>query len=170
MKTDSGLTESLEDYLEVIMDLEATHKVARAKDIAERLGIQRGSVTGALKNLESKGLINYERYGFITLTEKGAVTAEKITRRHQILKDFLHNILKVDAAVADQTACRMEHVMDGQSMERLVAFIRYIDTCPRAGKDWLQGFLAHCEDPIPSIEKCRACIDESRTQLDKNSG
>ena len=49
MEEDPKLSESLEDYLEVILDLEETHKVARAKDIAEKLGIQRGSVTGALK-------------------------------------------------------------------------------------------------------------------------
>ena len=42
------LTESMEDYLEAILALERLHKVARAKDIAERMEVKRGTVTGAL--------------------------------------------------------------------------------------------------------------------------
>ena len=95
MKKDKGLSESLEDYLEVILDLEKTNKVARAKDIAERLDIQRGSVTGALKALEKKGLVNYAPYSYITLTPKGSRIAREITRRHNGLKDFLLQVLQV---------------------------------------------------------------------------
>ena len=51
MNRKADLSESLEDFLEIILDLEKENKVARAKDIAERMNIQPGSVTGALKNL-----------------------------------------------------------------------------------------------------------------------
>ena len=51
-----GISESMENYLETILDLENTNRVARGKDIADRLGIQRGSVTSALKNLEEKNI------------------------------------------------------------------------------------------------------------------
>ena len=56
MKKAVELSESLEDYLEVILDLERENKVARAKDIAQKLGIQPGSVTGGLKSLEERRL------------------------------------------------------------------------------------------------------------------
>jgi DtxR family Mn-dependent transcriptional regulator len=69
--TGVDLSENLEDYLETILELEKTQKVARVKDIAEMRGVLRGSVTGALKSLAEKGLINYEPYSFITLTRKG---------------------------------------------------------------------------------------------------
>lgn len=105
-------SESIENYLEVILDLEKTQRVARTKNIADRLGINRGSVTGALKNLSEKGLINYEPYSYITLTSEGKRIAEEITRRHGILKDFLLNILRINPTTADETACRMEHVID----------------------------------------------------------
>ena len=78
MEKNNKLSESLEDYLEVILDLESERKVARAKDIAEKMKVQRGSVTSALKKLEEKGLINYEPYSFITLTEKGKTIADEI--------------------------------------------------------------------------------------------
>jgi len=56
------LSDSLEDYLEIILALEKQKKVARVKDIAEEMSVLRGSVTSALKNLSSKELINYEPY------------------------------------------------------------------------------------------------------------
>ena len=75
------LSESLEDYLEAILFLENSNKVARVKDIAEKMGVLRGSVTGALKSLSKKGLINYEPYSYITLTKKGTTLARQVTRR-----------------------------------------------------------------------------------------
>jgi len=81
MKKSDELSESLEDYLEVILKLEQSQKVARAKDIAARMEVQRGSVTSALKNLKEKKLINYEQYSFITLTPKGKKLAKEITHR-----------------------------------------------------------------------------------------
>jgi DtxR family Mn-dependent transcriptional regulator len=74
-KRSLSLSENLEDYLETILSLEKTNKVARVKDIAEKMGVLRGSVTGALKSLVEKGFINYEPYSYITLTKKGAAIA-----------------------------------------------------------------------------------------------
>jgi len=154
------LSENMENYLEAILDLEKTKKVARAKDIAERLGLQKGSVSGALKVLKEKALIHYEPYSFITLTAKGKKIAEAITRRHKVLHDFLENVLQVDANKAENTACRMEHAIDEEILERLVAFIEYINICPRAGDDWLASFVnfyrTHKHDP----RKCDRCINE----------
>jgi len=99
-----GLSESLEDYLEIILALEKTSKVARVKDISEKMGVMRGSVTGALKNLADKGLINYEPYSYITLSRKGAAIAKEITRRHEVIKDFLHNVLLLDTDKAEKNA------------------------------------------------------------------
>jgi DtxR family transcriptional regulator, Mn-dependent transcriptional regulator len=59
------LSESMQDYLEAILTIQEKYQVARVKDIAEKLDILKGSVTGALKNLAEKGLINYEPYSFI---------------------------------------------------------------------------------------------------------
>ena len=107
MSKSQRLSESLEDYLETILDLERENKVARAKDIAKKMGVQRGSVTSALKSLEEKGMINYEPYSFITLTDDGKRIAEEINRRHNVLKSLLLNVLKVDEKTAELTACRM---------------------------------------------------------------
>ena len=141
----SEFSESIQKYLEIILELENTHKVARAKDIAEGLGIQPGSVSGSLRNLEKKGLINYEPYSFITLTKKGRKIAEEVAHRHRVLKDFLFNVLQIDAETADETACRIEHVIDEKTVERLVCFIEYLHSDPHTGSEWLASFINFCK-------------------------
>ncbi len=130
MEKTISLSESLEDYLETILELQTRNTVARSKDIAAKLNIKRGSVTGMLKKLASQNLINYEPYGFVTLTPEGEKIAKKIAYRHTVLKDFLFRILSVDEDRADETACRMEHAMDTRTFKKFVAFIDTLDACP----------------------------------------
>jgi DtxR family Mn-dependent transcriptional regulator len=167
MKTNLELSESLENYLEAILDLEKTSKVARTKDIAEKLGIKPGSVTGALKVLGEKGLINYSPYTFITLTGEGKKIAQEIHHRHKTLKFFLHKILQVDDATADATACRMEHAIDPESLEKLVCFVDFLQSCPRTGQDWLGHFIDHCRAGSPDPEKCSRCLEELPAKISK---
>lgn len=159
MSTKATLSESLENYLEIILSLEQTHKVARAKDIAEGLNIQRGSVTGALKTLADRGYINYEPYSYITLTPKGKIRATTIARRHAAIKDFLVRVLKIDQTTAESTACRMEHAIDEKTFERLVCFIEYIFTCPRVGEQWIKSFVTYCQSGQPKESECDRCIE-----------
>ena len=58
----AGLSESLGDYLESIYHLARGRPAARVKDIAEQMEVQKSSVTGALKSLAEKALVNYEPY------------------------------------------------------------------------------------------------------------
>ncbi len=159
--TGVDLSENLEDYLETILELEKFHKVARVKDIAEMRGVLRGSVTGALKSLAAKGLINYEPYSFITLTKKGAAVACEINRRHNVIKSFLVNVLQLDAEAAEDNACRMEHAMDRAAVDRMVAFIDYIQSCPRTDATWLEGFARHRQDGEKKQPDCRDCMNKS---------
>jgi len=162
------LTESMENYLEVILELEKVNKVARAKDIANKLQIQRGSVTGALKILQKKGLINYKPYSFITLSDSGKKIAKEITRRHEVIEEFLVTVLRIDPQTASATACRMEHAIDGATLERLVCFIDYLRLCPRAGNDWLASFITYCSSGDIDTEKCRSCIEDCSQSFNGN--
>ncbi len=133
-----NLSESLEDYLETILLLETSYKVARVKDIAEHMGVLRGAVTQALKKLSQKELINYEPYSFITLTPKGLTIAKKISQHHKIIKDFLLTVLHVPAERAELNACRIEHAMDPDIVNRLVVFMENIRNCPTMEDDWIK--------------------------------
>ena len=103
------LTSSLEDYLETIYLIISEKEVVRPKDIAKRLNVSNASVTGALKTLSDKGMINYAPYDAITLTNEGRMAAMDVLRRHELLHDFFTNVLGVSKEEADKAACAMEH-------------------------------------------------------------
>ena len=68
MKSLPVLTSAMEDYLEAIYHLEQERRIARVRDIADRLGVKMSSVSSALKSLGSRGFIRYDPHQFITLT------------------------------------------------------------------------------------------------------
>lgn len=125
MVSEINLSTSLENYLEAILVLERRNRVARVKDIAEYLNVQMPSVTGAVKNLREKGLINYEKNSFISLTPEGMQIARSIERRHSVLQCFLENVLLVDSEQASDIACKMEHALDTETAEKLCNSIKY---------------------------------------------
>lgn len=141
------LSSSLEDYLETIYVLTLESGAARAKDIAERLGVRRSSVTGALRMLSEKALVHYTPYGHVTLTEAGRERAGEVRLRHEILREFFARVLQVDAALAEEAACQMEHGVPRPLLDRLVAYLTVVDSCPNARMAWdaRLGFLCRRE-------------------------
>ena len=80
---------AVEDYLERILELINTKGYARVVDIAGSLGISQASVTNMVQRLDAEGLLKYEKYRGLALTTAGETLARNITRRHQLLTDFL---------------------------------------------------------------------------------
>lgn len=117
------LTASLEDYLEVICNYTNSQNNIRAIDISRELNISRASVTEALKKLTSKGLINYDRYGAISLTETGKAIAEKIISKHLILQKFFEKILGLTEEEASENACKIEHVITDNAFNKISEYI-----------------------------------------------
>jgi len=126
MEKNKNLSPSLEDYLETILVLERKNRVARVKDIAESLSVQMPSVTGALKNLKAKGLIEYEKNSFINLTANGVDIAVKILEKHDILSAFLEKILFLSEEKASEEACKIEHSIDTDTALRIKNLTRVI--------------------------------------------
>lgn len=116
------LSASLEDYLEAILQLERESRVARVSDIADHLNVSRPSVTGALKNLSSRGLVTHIRYGHATLTEEGTRIALDVEKRHLAIRDFLITVLSIPEDKAEATACRLEHVLEPDVLAHFVSY------------------------------------------------
>ena len=159
-----ALSASLEDYLEAIFHITAQKQAARAKDIAKRLKVSGSSVTGALRSLAKRGLINYAPYDIITLTTEGQRVAEDVTRRHEVLRDFFVKVLAVGDREADQAACRMEHSIPREILERFVQFAEFVEVCPRGGYKWVAGFGYHCDHGSVQ-ESCERCIARSLVEV-----
>ena len=120
------LTESLENYLEVIFHIQASKGAARAKDIALGLNVNNSSVTEALRSLSKKELVNYAPYDLITLTSKGTEIAKVIVNRHKVIKQFLLDALSMSEEESDTMACRIEHVVNDEMILKLQDLSDYL--------------------------------------------
>ena len=169
MSQSAHLSASLEDYLEAIFEIVSEKGGVRAKDIASRLRVKAGSVTGALQALAEKQYINYAPYEVITLTSQGLAEARRIIRRHEVLKDFFVDILGCSPTIAEQDACRAEHVISDDLTERLVSFAEFLQACPRCGRDWLAQFRQKCyQDTKMDTGSCRECIEKKISNIKGN--
>lgn len=117
------LSPALEDYLEVILELNETEDSIRVTDVADKLNVAKSTVSQTINKLKNLGLVVQETYGPINLTPAGREYAAKVRKRHRLLKKFLVEVLKVDYQIAEKDACLMEHVLSPQTMEKLAEFI-----------------------------------------------
>ena len=166
MRHAESLSANMEDYLEAIFHISEEKQAARAKDIADRVQVNKSSVTGALRSLSEKGLVNYAPYDIITLTAKGKKLATEIVRRHDALKEFFVKILLIDQAEAEEAACKVEHSVSKGIIDRLINFVEFMEICPRGGKEWLKGFRRHCENGDTS-KLCASHISSCLEDLKK---
>ena len=141
--TAKPLTTVMEDYLEAIFDLSLDKKVVRVKDIAKRMDVKMPTVSSMLKTLNDRGLVHYEKYEYIDLTEDGKLVGQEMRRRHGVLYAFLTQILQIDNHVADDEACKMEHALSKATLARLIRFMEFLNTQPAGRKSWLDEFDAY---------------------------
>lgn len=118
------LTESTQNYLETILLLQNSAKVIRVKDISRKMNVSMPSVHTALHLLEDQKLINHEKYGHIELTPKGIIAAEEIYALHKALVQFLTEVLGVTGSIAENDACKIEHVISHETIKRMAAYMK----------------------------------------------
>ncbi len=124
------IQESGENYLEAILNLERTKGVVRSVDIANKLGFSKPSVSRAMGVLRKAGLIEQEAYGNIVLTEAGRKRAKDVYHRHLLITKFLVQVLSLDADIAEQDACRIEHVISPETLEKMQNMIDNLENPP----------------------------------------
>ena len=112
---------SAEDYLETILLLARKTGLVRSIDIVDEMGFSKPSVSVAMKKLRESGHVLTDDDGFITLTESGRAIAEAMYERHTLLTDFFV-ALGVDAEIARQDACRIEHIISQETFEKIRAY------------------------------------------------
>jgi DtxR family transcriptional regulator, Mn-dependent transcriptional regulator len=137
---EAQLSAQMEDYLEAILELCGDHGVARVKHISERLGVTRPSVVGAIRSLKRRQLVEQEPYGFVRLTAEGEDLARAVAHRHEVLSDFLENVLGLDGELAARDACKIEHAASAETIQRLRAAAELLQSETRAGNSWAKAF------------------------------
>lgn len=171
------LPPSLEDYIETIYEISRDRKFARVRDIVKRRGVKSSSVTGALKKLEERGLIEYEKREYIALTPKGEEEARKVLSRHDILTQFFTSVLQMQKERAEHEACVIEHYLSDNTRDRLVRFIEYIDGAGSLDASKFQeGFRQYLQSglesstPLEGSPDLKKESDETPTLADLSPG
>ena len=149
---------TIEDYVELLYILQKKNKKVHTNDAASALNISPASVTEVFQKLDSEGYVNYEKYSGVTLTKKGEKIAISTKKKHDILKDFLL-IIGVNDMIADEDACKIEHVVNPETIDRLTKFVKFVYKKKEVPR-WLDHFkyfyeTGHYVECNPSNEeKC----------------
>ena len=140
------LTAPVEDYLKAIYGIEQGGGAAATNDIASKLAIAAASVSGMVRRLADHGLVSYERYRGVRLTEAGRRAALRTIRRHRVIEAYLARALGYPWDRVHEEAERLEHAVSDELVDRMAAAVGEPDTDPHG-------------HPIPTRD---GVIDETR--------
>lgn len=140
------ITSSLEEYLKTMYVLKKQGQDIKVTTIANKMNCTKPSVNKAIRNLKSNGLVNYEVYGDIELTQKGEQLAKKVLEAYDIVNAFLTEILEVPKEEAEQEAEKLKSTMGDVTLNKLTKYVHKI----------LGVYSLDCDYDI-NQEKCRCC-------------
>ncbi len=120
-----NLSSGLEDYLEAVYSAKLDDTPLKGAQLARILNISRASVSEALAKLVEKKLIMYNRYEFISLTDKGLKEAKRVYEKHHVLKDFFETVLGITPDEAGENACKIEHIVSENILNKMRTFSNF---------------------------------------------
>ncbi len=134
------LTSTEENHIKAIFKIsEMSHKKVSTNSLAKQLGTKAASVTDMLQKLSAKGLIHYQKYKGVSLTDKGIKHATALIRKHRLWEVFLVDKLRFEWDKIHDIAEHLEHIPSDELIDRLDAFLDYPKFDPHG-------------DPIPNAD------------------
>ena len=118
-----ALTAPVEDYLKAIYAIGKGTGAAATNEIAQRLDLAPASVSGMVRRLADQGLLAYERYRGVKLTESGRLAALRTLRRHRVIEAYLAEALNYPWDRVHEEAERLEHAASDELVDRMAATI-----------------------------------------------
>jgi len=125
---------SAEDYLRTIYSLyekeEDKGRGVKSVDVSKGLNISKPSVSEMLKKLSRRGLIEFEPYSNIFLTNRGMKGARRVMHNHRVIEVFLRKVLGYELSKVHEEAHKLEHAFSEESIKRLDRFLKNPKVCP----------------------------------------
>lgn len=116
------ITSSMEDYLEMIFRMAGDPPVVRISALAAALHVTPPSASKMAGNLRAQELIEFPRYGYITLTELGKRMGEYLLHRHELINRLLCLINQTSDELEE--AEKIEHFLSPRTVENIERFLR----------------------------------------------
>ena len=104
------------------------------------MNVKTPSVVDAVKKLIKKDLVEHEKYGYLELTDKGYKLSRELYDKHKMLHKFFNVVLGVSEKISKKDACNIEHYISEEALDRMIKFIKFIDTCPEGYPRWIENF------------------------------
>lgn len=136
---------SMEQYIETIADLLTRDRVCSVSDIAAHANVSRPAASRAVRELAGKGLVEHQSYGYVILSPDGEALADRLSARHEAIYRFMSQVLLYESEVADEEACRLEHLVDDDFVSRLSQLTVFLDSDAKAGPRWQACLSRHLE-------------------------
>ena len=140
------ISKSSEEYLKTMYILKQQNGNVRVTDIAQKMNCTKPSVNKAIYNLKDEGLLNYESYGTIELTDSGENLAKKIIEAYDIVYVFLKDVLNLEEDDAKKEAERIKLAITDKTINKLAKYVHKV----------LGLSNLDCDYDI-NKEKCRCC-------------
>ncbi len=114
------LTPVAQDYLKVIWAAtEWGEPPITTKGLATRFGTTQANVSDTVRRLAAQGLVGYEPYRPVVLTERGVRLAMAMVRRHRLIECFLAQVLGYGWDEVHDEAERLEHAVSDDFLTRI---------------------------------------------------
>lgn len=123
-------SQTIEDYLKTIYDLESSMGKVTTNALAEKLDIAPASVTGMIKKLSEKNLVTHKRYQGVSLTKSGKKIALEVIRHHRLIELYLKEALGVPWDRVHEEAEKLEHVISEDIEDRIDEFLGHPKSDP----------------------------------------
>lgn len=122
LKSSDFLTESQEDYLEMIYRLYLDRKRVRISELANNLNVRYSSCSKMVNKLQEKELLIFPKYKDITLTEKGITMGKYLLKRHEVLTRFFVMLNKANYSL--EQVEKIEHFIDYVTISNIEELIK----------------------------------------------
>ena len=145
------VSENVQMYLVklAILKEESDKPLINLSALADELDVQTVSANQMIHKLEDLGLVEYQPYKGVSLTENGNHQAMDILRHRRLWEVFLVNKLGYNSETAENLACRIEHVTTESIDNRLAAFLEYPNLSPMGKQIPPKDFKLKLDDSTP---------------------
>jgi len=143
------LSQTEENYLKNLFNLTGGNGTGEAgtNELAAYLGVKPASVNDMLKKLKEKKLVDYEKYGKISLTREGRKKAIEVVRKHRLWETFLYSTFNFTWDEVHEVAEQLEHIQSAKLVDKLDEFLNYPTFDPHG------DVIPNAKGEMPTVHK-----------------
>lgn len=156
---DTELTHSGIHHLMAIHDLRKNKGYARSVDVAKHLGISRGSTSITLRKLKERGYLVEDENKFYELTDLAKKLINDTLATRRVVEKFFREILEITPSIANEDACKIEHLISHETAESLLKFMGYFLSSRPEVEKFREGFARFAQTCQTSVD-CQICETE----------